>query len=194
VGNVLTNKPQGTGLGLAISSSIMVQLGGAIWVESEPDQGTVMAFSIPVYDSAVLPVPAVEIEVPEETSSSDELVQALEQHSVGKRVLVVDDDPEMVSEIADLLEPLGYRTVGCHSGHQAVDRARDLAPDSIILDTLRLEISGYDVLRMLKSDSETSKIPVVVLADEDQHSKAVELGAAAVVSKSLMGALARTTS
>lgn len=195
VGNVLTNKPQGTGLGLAISSSIMVQLGGAIWVESEVDRGTVMAFSVPVYEAEATTA-SVEKEPPAESwiTCSEDLVQALERNSGGKRVLVVDDDRKTVSEISDLLEPFGYRTVGCHSGHQAVDRARDLGPDVIILDTLKLEISGYDVLRLLKGDPDTARIPVVVLADEEHDGKAAELGAAVVVSKPGAGALARSLS
>ncbi len=49
VGNILTSKPQGTGLGLSIAGSIVVQHGGALWVESVPGHGSVFAFSLPAW-------------------------------------------------------------------------------------------------------------------------------------------------
>jgi signal transduction histidine kinase len=61
VGNLLTNKPQGTGLGLPIAGSIVVQHGGALWVESIPGNGSVFAFSIPAWQhqaGATRPGPA----------------------------------------------------------------------------------------------------------------------------------------
>jgi len=47
VGDTLTSKPAGTGLGLTISRNIVTQLGGRIWVDSEPDQGAAFSFSLP---------------------------------------------------------------------------------------------------------------------------------------------------
>ena len=49
IGNILTSKPQGTGLGLTIAGSIVVQHGGALWVESTPGHGSVFAFSLPAW-------------------------------------------------------------------------------------------------------------------------------------------------
>jgi CheY-like chemotaxis protein len=188
VGNVLTDKPQGTGLGLAISGSIVVQHGGALWVESEPGLGSVFSFSIPVAEQGSRPAtpaapPAPRDEVRTDPDAQDELVQLLERTAAGKQILVVDDEPSIVAVLTELLQPLGYRAVGCQSGAQAIARARELEPDAIILDIMMPEINGYDVLRLLKSDATTASIPVIVLSVLDDKQKAFELGAAEYIRK-----------
>lgn len=183
VGNVLTSKPQGTGLGLAISGNIMAQHEGAIWVESAPEEGSTFAFSVPTStDEGELgqPVPEAETRV---TGDPQDLVDTLERVTTGKRVLVVDDDPDMVRTLTSLLEPVGFRALGCTSGGQAVAKARDLRPDCILLDTVMPEINGFDVLRLLKADPATAEIPVVIISEGDDEHRAFELGAADCVRK-----------
>jgi CheY-like chemotaxis protein len=98
-------------------------------------------------------------------------------------VLIVDDEPAILAAVKELLEPLGYRTVGCQSGSQAVARARQMEPDAIILDIMMPEIDGYDVLRLLKGDPTTSEIPVIVLSVLEDKEKAMDLGAAEYIRK-----------
>jgi PleD family two-component response regulator len=101
------------------------------------------------------------------SSDPEDLVETLERVTTGKRILVVDDNPKMVRTITSLLEPVGFRALGCTSGSQAVAMARDLRPDAILLDTVMPEINGFDVLRLLKSDPATSEIPVVIISEGD---------------------------
>jgi CheY-like chemotaxis protein len=184
VGNVLTDKPQGTGLGLTISGTIMVQHGGALWVESHPGQGSVFAFSIPVASRAVQVAPEPQRDGSGELPHpADELVQSLERTANGQRILVVDDEPSIVAAITELLEPLGYRAIGCTSGSQAVAKARDVRPDAVILDIMMPEINGFDVLRLLKGDPDTAEIPVIVLSVLEDAQRAYELGATEYISK-----------
>lgn len=111
------------------------------------------------------------------------LVQALQRTTNGKRVLVVDDEPSIVAALTELLEPAGYRVIGCSSGSQAVARARQQQPDAVVLDIMMPEINGFDVLRLLKSETATADIPVIVLSVLDDRSKAIELGASEYVRK-----------
>jgi signal transduction histidine kinase len=210
VGNVLTDKPQGTGLGLPISGSIAVQHGGALWVESSPGIGTVFAVSIPVAPAperggsgsaapgreraAIAPGTRAARSDPSSRTAGDSgdtdgegedsnLVEALQRSTAGKRVLVVDDEPFIVAALTELLEPAGYGVIGCGSGSEAVARARQYKPDAVVLDIMMPEINGFDVLRLLKSDSSTASIPVIVLSVLDDRNKAIELGAAEYVRK-----------
>jgi signal transduction histidine kinase len=188
VGNVLTSKPQGTGLGLAISGSIMVQHGGAIWVESETGRGSRFSFSIPVS------MEAAETSRREERPSgrgrqidTGDLVAAVQRMASGNRILVIDDDYRVLEAINAGLEPHGYRVLGCQGGSQAIAQVRDLRPDLIILDTMMPGISGYDLLRTLKSDPKLVDIPVVVMGSSDEDQGACDLGAVYHVRKSTTG-------
>ena len=183
VGNILTDKPQGTGLGLAISGSIVVQHGGALWVESAPGHGSVFSFSLPVVESVRVKRAAGSTPRVGMADSENSIVRAVRRTTPGKQILVVDDEPAIVTALTELLQPCGYRVVGCQSGSQAVARARELQPDAIILDIMMPEINGYDVLRLLKSDVSTAGIPVIVLSVLDDKQKAFELGATEYVRK-----------
>ena len=181
VGNVLTNKPQGTGLGLTISASIMSQLGGAIWVHSVEGKGATFWYSVPVNGAASVE-PALRAKPPlrakqPKVNVLDRLVRALDENARGPRILVVDDQEEVIERITSTLEPLGYRAMGCIGGRYAFDRVRDLAPDVVVLDAVMPDVSGYEVLRRIKQDPRTSDTTVVVLGPETEMRKAYELGA-----------------
>lgn len=186
VGNVLTNKPQGTGLGLAISGNIMIQHGGAIWVESTPGEGAMFSFSVPVIrvgstNGKHAPQSGgVELGfVTGQLLGAEEFVDAVLEHSKGKRILLVDNDQDMIRALTSLLEPEGYRVLSCDSGNQAVKMTRDIRPDLIVLDNKLPETNGYDVLRQLNAESQVSRIPVIVLSEDADPARAVALGAAA---------------
>jgi len=185
VGNVLTNKPQGTGLGLAICGNILAQHGGAIWVDSDPGEGSTFSMSIPITDGAVVnrsvstssdPFPAV-------SGPTDDLSVALQRVASGPRVLVVDDDEDAVRHIVRTLEPLGYRAIGCLGGREALQKVQELKPDAIVLDALMPDRNGYEVLRDLKNDGRTANIPVVVLGPLSEMAKSYELGAAVHITR-----------
>ena len=107
----------------------------------------------------------------------------MRRSSTGKLIMVVDDEPSIVTALTELLQPHGFRTISCYGGSEAVARAREMEPDAIILDIMMPEINGYDVLRLLKSDPSTAGIPVIVLSVLDDKSQALGLGAAEYVRK-----------
>jgi CheY-like chemotaxis protein len=101
-------------------------------------------------------------------------------------ILVADDDPMLVTLVRAVLEAAGHSVVSAHDGPSALRRAMERLPDLILLDGQMPGMDGIDVLRALKSDLRTARIPVVMLTArkaEEQVRRAVELGAAGYVTK-----------
>jgi len=83
------------------------------------------------------------------------------------KILVVDDDPEAVQVMADILEPLGFTVIRARSGEEGIRLARQRAPDLLILDLVMPGMSGFEVVRVLKADLYTRAIPVLVVSAKD---------------------------
>jgi diguanylate cyclase (GGDEF)-like protein len=102
------------------------------------------------------------------------------------RILVCDDDPNAREILLDLCETSGFKAVLVDEGADAVERARETRPDVILLDLLMPRVSGFQVLRQLKSIAELADTPVIVLSaasDVDGKIRALEMGAEDYVTK-----------
>jgi two-component system phosphate regulon response regulator PhoB len=80
------------------------------------------------------------------------------------RVLVIDDEPDIVELVSHHLRGSGLEPVGAHTGGEGLRRARELVPDLIILDLMLPDIEGTEVLRALRTDERTRAIPVIFLS------------------------------
>jgi DNA-binding response OmpR family regulator len=102
------------------------------------------------------------------------------------RVLVADDDPVILRLIEVNLGLEGFEVETANRGEDVLGKAKDVAPDVILLDVMMPGMSGWEVARRLRDDGETSRIPVVFLSartQEEDRLKGEELGVAAYVSK-----------
>jgi two-component system alkaline phosphatase synthesis response regulator PhoP len=86
-----------------------------------------------------------------------------------KTILVVDDEPELVTMIRNILEENGYRVICAFDGPQVFEVLKKQTPDIILLDIMMPEMNGLDVLTRLKGDPETSSIPVFLLTAQDEY-------------------------
>jgi two-component system KDP operon response regulator KdpE len=101
----------------------------------------------------------------------------------GKRILVVDDEPRMISFIRMNLELEGHQVVEARSGLEALEAIRTRLPDVILLDVMMPDLDGFETLRMLR---EFSSIPVIMLTakgEENDKVYGLELGADDYVTK-----------
>jgi len=80
-----------------------------------------------------------------------------------KRILIVDDEPQLVEMVKMRLEANNYEVIVAHDGMEALEKARKGEPDLIILDLMLPKLDGYQVCRMLKFDRALSKIPIIML-------------------------------
>ena len=79
------------------------------------------------------------------------------------KVLVIDDDPEVVEIVKLNLEVEGYEVVPAYDGREGLAKAFEESPDIIILDIIMPELDGYEVFRKLREDPRTSRVPVIML-------------------------------
>ncbi len=79
------------------------------------------------------------------------------------RILVVDDDPEIVAMLSTRLTKRGYKITTAADGIRALEVARAEAPDLMLLDVMMPGRSGWEVARMLKEDPKTAPIKIVMV-------------------------------
>lgn len=92
------------------------------------------------------------------------------QAAVGqkKRILVVDDERHIVRLVQVNLERQGYQVLTAYDGVECLEKARAEKPDLIILDVMMPRMDGFEALQRLKTDPETSIIPVIMLTARAQ--------------------------
>ncbi|MBX5493008.1 MAG: response regulator [Chloroflexi bacterium] len=79
-----------------------------------------------------------------------------------KRILLVDDAPQLLEAMEAVLTEAGYAVVGCDTPQDAVDLARETRPDLIVLDINMPGMNGWEVLEVLRLDPTTRRIPIVI--------------------------------
>ncbi len=97
-----------------------------------------------------------------------------------ERVLVVDDEPDIVALVAYHLAKAGYRVSTAASGHDALGLARQDRPSLVVLDLMLPGLSGFDVLEQLRADEQTRDVAVLMLTarrDEPDRIRGLSLGA-----------------
>lgn len=124
-------------------------------------------------------------------TAKENIISANEESQPRATVLVVDDTPQNLSLMSDLLEP--YYTVKlAPNGARALKIAVAAPPDLILLDIMMPEMDGYEVCRQLKENSPTRDIPVIFLTAmeraEDEE-KGLKLGAVDYVTKPISPAI-----
>ncbi len=101
-------------------------------------------------------------------------------------ILVVEDEEDILELIKFNLGKEGYRVAGAATGEAALKAARNNLPDLIILDLMLPGIDGLDVCKILKNDSKTQRIPIIMLTAKSEESDVItglEVGADDYITK-----------
>jgi two-component system sensor histidine kinase/response regulator len=102
------------------------------------------------------------------------------------KVLVVDDEPQNVLLLQDLLEARGYRVLTAGDGQNGLVLAGEHNPDVVLLDVMMPRLNGFDVCRRLKAEPSTAMIPVLLvtaLDARDDRLAGIDAGASDFISK-----------
>jgi DNA-binding response OmpR family regulator len=105
---------------------------------------------------------------------------------VKTKILVVDDEPDVLDLVTYNLGQAGFQTDTASDGAEALRKARSGSPDLILLDLMLPEMDGLEVCKLLRRDSKTSSIPIIMLtarASEIDRIVGLELGAVDYVPK-----------
>ncbi|MCK5580674.1 MAG: response regulator [Candidatus Omnitrophica bacterium] len=105
-----------------------------------------------------------------------------------KRILIVDDEPEVTMMVRMRLEASGYEVISANDGKSGLEKAKQENPDLVMLDVMMPKMDGYKVCGLLKADIRYNKIPVIMFtarAPEEEAEIMREVGADAYVNKPL---------
>ena len=164
---------EGTGIGLALVHELVRLQGGSIAVESRVGAGTTFTVELPL---ATGPAPA---RGPAQSADSAAVLAEASRWRApaapppGARVLVVDDNADMRDYVSRLLAP-HWEVEGAADGAAALERARRGGLDLVVADVMLPRLDGFGLLRALRADPATRRIPVIMVSARAGDASAVE--------------------
>ncbi len=150
--------PKGLGLGLSIVKTLVELQGGEVSARSRPEGGAELSFTIPIH-SATTP-------------------HRSDPQTIGRHILVVDDDPDIQQLLHDRLKAGGYVTCTALDGRQALTLLESREFDGMILDIGIGQIDGLEVLRQVRMTNQ--RLPILMITasgSQELAMKAIGLGA-----------------
>jgi two-component system, OmpR family, alkaline phosphatase synthesis response regulator PhoP len=89
---------------------------------------------------------------------------------MNKKILIVDDEQDIVESLKFVLETSGYECFSAFDGEEGLKLAKEILPDLIILDVMMPKINGYKISRLLKYDNKYKDIPILMITARSQDS------------------------
>lgn len=179
----------GSGIGLALVKAFVELHGGEIMVDSTEGKGTVFTVDLPVVlveereNGEVLPVRITSQTVIEELSDSETEDCVPDENK--ECVLIIDDNADVRNYVKSLLKE-DYAVIEAADGRSGVKKAMKYVPDAIICDVMMPVMDGLECCKQLKTELQTSHIPVMLLTAcslDEQRIEGFECGADSYISK-----------
>ncbi|PZV16481.1 MAG: adenylate cyclase [Pseudanabaena sp.] len=195
---------EGSGLGLSLVKELVDLHGGNISVTSDYGFGTTFAIAIPTGKQhlpadQVTSLPAdlqlsrasVELaDLETDLGIQDETIIDIKDEDsldifTGK-ILIVDDNRDLRGYLRRVLNQAGYSVISAHNGAHGYTQAQEHSPDLIVTDLMMPQVSGLDLIAMIRQDPKLSGTPMILLtakANEETRIEGTEMGADAYLTK-----------
>ncbi len=185
----------GTGIGLALVKAFADLHHGEVSVESEEGAGTCFIVKLPmrqegVVEESVAPVQAAAVVADPYAGAEvnveqhlDDVVSAEENNKT--EILIIDDNNDVRTYLRSILKD-EYHVIEAVDGKTGLSLARKTVPDMVVCDVMMPVMDGLEFTRLLKSDTATSHIPVILLTArslDDQMAEGYETGADSYITK-----------
>lgn len=167
----LSRKRDGVGLGLAITKNLVELMGGTIWAESVPDQGTTFHFTIQA-DT----IPGKQLDFgkidPEATSKRFPELKPM-------RILVAEDNPSNQRVLVEMLKRIGYKADAVVNGREVVEALERQNYDLVLMDVKMPEMDGItaaQVIRKLHPENMPKIVAITAYAFDGDREKCLKAG------------------
>jgi len=137
---------EGTGLGLSITHGIIEEHNGTVSVSSQPNKGTTFTISFPIAEKFV------------QTESESPLKI---RHGKGQKVLIVDDEPEVLKSLENMVKSIGYEVDSARSGNKALEHYKTYKPDVVLLDWKMPIMDGVTCAKKILENDPVARIVII---------------------------------
>lgn len=184
---------QGSGLGLSICDALIRKMGGAIRVESQPQQGSnfLVELTLPIADEAVHPIPSQPILAPPSLPTTPAALAAVAAdetaiaaaRAAGQLILVAEDNPINSQVLQRQLQQLGYTALLTTNGRQALQQLTQGGVALLLTDYFMPEMDGITLVRRIRErerQQQLPRLPVIAITANVMQEGADQMAAAGV--------------
>lgn len=176
---------EGTGIGLALVKELVQIMGGLLAVRSEVGIETEFVLGLPLIpaksaqNKKKIPLPSNEIENVWISEPATAELAAKPPNTNRPVMLLVEDNSDVLAYLISSISN-DYQILTAQNGQEGIEKAVKMLPDIIIMDVMMPEMDGFEALKVLKADSRTQNIPIIMLsawANQKDRLKALKKGA-----------------
>ena len=188
IDNSTTRQQQGTGIGLALSKELVRVMNGDLSVESELGKGSRFKVVLPIiinennHTFSTIPFTPIESIITVKSTINTPININTEANNL---ILLIEDNDELRAFIKTSIAD-NYQIIEADNGKTGIDLAMEYIPNLIISDVMMPEVNGFDACQILKTDSKTAHIPVILLTAKttlDSKIQGLKHGADAYMTK-----------